>query len=138
MIQIVIMFNLIILSVACYMLNSEIQSFHFLAFPGVHLGLSSFPFFSLSLDHPREIVDPQQGSCCLVLQRAESIRPVQDHAYEYSYGCPSPQARMGGSKGVRSPTPTSPLLPFVSRVLVALCFSPSSSGWLLGLIPIRV
>lgn len=85
------------------------------------------PLFFLSLDHPREIVDPQQVSCCLVFQRAESINPVQDHSYEYSYGCPSPQAGMGGSKGVRSPTPnlippslclTGPCLPlFFSQFL---------------------
>lgn len=101
---------------------------------------ASWPFFLppffLSQDHPREIVDPQQVSCCLVFQRAESINPVQDHSYEYSYGCPPPQARMGGSEGVRSPTPASSLLPFVSQVLVSLCFSPSSSEWLLGLVPI--
>lgn len=95
------------------------------------------PFF-LSLAHPREIVDSEQMFCCLFLQRAESLNPVQDHSYEYSHGRPSQQARMGGSKGVRfrPPPPASSLLPFVSQVLVSLCFSPSSPGWPLGFVPI--
>ena len=95
-----------------------------------------FPFF-LSLAHLREIVDSEQMFSCLFLQRAESLNPVQDHSYEYSHGRPSPQARMGGSKGVRSPPPpASSLLPFVSEDLVSLCFSPSSPGWPLGFVPI--
>uniref|UniRef100_A0A2K5EGN8 Tubulin--tyrosine ligase-like protein 9 n=1 Tax=Aotus nancymaae TaxID=37293 RepID=A0A2K5EGN8_AOTNA len=31
--------------------------------------------------------------------RAESTNPVQDRPHEHTHGCPSPQARMGGSEG---------------------------------------
>ena len=73
-----------------------------------------FPFF-LSLAHPREIVDSEQMFSCLFFQRAESLNPVQDHSYEYSHGRPSPQARMDGSKGVRSPPSTSLISPSLCR-----------------------
>ena len=94
-----------------------------------------FPFF-LSLDHPREIVDSEQMFCCLFLQRPESLNPVQDHSYEYSHGRPSPQAGMGGSKGVRSPLHQPHLsFPLSLRSLSPFVFLPSP-GWPLGFVPI--
>lgn len=75
----------------------------------MELTVLPFPFF-LSLAHPREIVDSEQMFCCLFLQRTESLNPVQDHSYEYSHGRPSPQARMGGSKGVRFRPPSTSLI----------------------------
>lgn len=87
-----------------------------------------FPFF-LSLDCPREIVDSEQVFHCRVLQRAESINPVQGHSYEYPHGCPSPQARMGGSKGVRSPHPQPCLsFPLSHRSLSPFVFVPAPLG----------
>lgn len=58
--------------------------------------------------------------CCLVLQRAESIDSVQDHAYEHPHGRPPQQAGMGGGERVR-PCPSNFVpSPLVSQVLVSL------------------
>lgn len=97
----------------------------------MELTVLPFPFF-LSLAHPREIVDSEQMFCCLFLQRAESLNPVQDHSYEYSHGRPSPQARMGGSKGVRFPPLHQPHLsfPLSLRSLSPFVFLPVPLGGL--------
>lgn len=94
-----VVLNLIILRVSCCdakFWNSVILDFGISRY-------ATWPFFLslFTLDHPRKRVDSEQAFCCLVLQRAESINPVQDHSHEYSHGRPSQQARMGGSEGVR-------------------------------------
>ncbi|PNJ57347.1 LOW QUALITY PROTEIN: TTLL9 isoform 3 [Pongo abelii] len=58
----------------------------------------------LIIQQGHQIQEPKlQGPWIVKGKRAtaESIDPVQDHPHEHTHGCPSPQARMGGSEGRR-------------------------------------